>query len=334
MCWSWWCERVQRKEEYGSVLTKMDSSYPTTWNPSTQVSMPHTPGSATYPASTMPPEPYPKISLSGTPGFTAEPQEMPMQPTSMPSVQLPLVAQDQQQPPIRTQYATYVQGTSAPPHLSLSATTATDNSLAIPRYVDTNPRPSKSPRHASHQSVGSSISNETASGEYRYGPPPPQQTGVYPQPPSATAAGDVLSPQSQHHHLPPPHPHTQGGAPSAPAGYGPPPQDGSTATAASSAGTASAAAGGAPPRDYFPPSQSWTTTAGEGSAGSYTNGGAHAGGGAAGGAGPGPAAAGADRPYAFPASHQVKPESHGGHAHQGGAAAGQAGYGGYAWNAA
>lgn len=224
--------------------------------------MPHNPGSATYPTTSIPPDPYPKMPLSGAPSFTAEPQEMPIQQTSMPSVQLSLVAQDQQQPPIRTQYATYVQGTSAPPHLSLSTTA--DNSLSVPRYVDSNPRPSKSPRHASHQSVASSISNETASGEYRYGPPP-----VY--------ATSEMSPQSQH-------PPAQG----APAAYGTPTQDNASAPPSATAPNAP------PPRDYFPPSQSWTTTAGEAPPPnvSYTNGGA-----------PG----GADRPYAFP---NVKAEPH------------------------
>ncbi|GAB1314173.1 heterokaryon incompatibility protein [Madurella fahalii] len=245
-----------------SPMQMRSNSYPTTWNPSSQVSMPHNPGSATYPTTTIPPEPYQKMPLSGAPSFTAEPQEMPIQQTSMPSVQLSLVAQDQQQPPIRTQYATYVQGTSAPPHLSLSTTA--DNSLNVPRYVDNNPRPSKSPRHASHQSVTSSISNETASGEYRYGPPP-----VY-------ATSDI-SPQSQH-------PPTQG----APAAYAAPTQDNASAPPSATAPNAP------PPRDYFPSSQSWTTTAGEPPAPnvSYTNGSA-----------PG----GADRPYAFPT---VKSEQH------------------------
>jgi hypothetical protein len=228
--------------EGNDILTVTGSSYPTTWNPPSQVSMPHNPGSATYPTTTMPSEPYQKMPLSGAPSFTAEPQEMPIQPTSMPSVQLSLVAQEQQQPPIRTQYATYVQSTSAPPHLSLSATA--DNSLNVPRYVDNNPRPSKSPRHASHQSVASSISNDTASGEYRYGPPPVYGTSE-------------MSPQSQH-------PPAQGAS----AAYGTPSQD--TASAPPSATAPNAP----PPRDYFPPSQSWTTTAGEPSAPSvsYTNG--------------------------------------------------------------
>jgi len=222
-----------------SPMQMRSNSYPTTWNPSSQVSMPHNPGSASYPTTSMAAEPYPKMPLSGAPNFTAEPQDI--QQTSMPSVQLSLAAQDQQTPPIRTQYATYVQGSSAPPLVSLSTTS--DNSLNVPRYVDNNPRPSKSPRTAGHQSVHStsSISNDTASNEYRYGAP----YGV-------SSSSTEISPQSQH---PPP------------AAYGTPSQEGGSAPS-------SAQTNAPPPRDYFPPSQSWTTTAGEAPAPSvsYTNG--------------------------------------------------------------
>ncbi|KAK4237823.1 hypothetical protein C8A03DRAFT_34195 [Achaetomium macrosporum] len=308
-----------------SPMQMRSNSYPTTWNPQPQVSMPHTPGSATYPTSTLPAEPYPKMPLSGAATFTAEPQEMPMQPTSMASVQMPLAAaahdphqhpqhhhhQQQPQPPIRTQYATY---TSAPPHhLSLSTATtgpvggggggtSPDNSLAVPRYIgDTNPRPSKSPRHASHQSVASSISNETATGEYRYGPPPPQ--GAY----AGTAgAGAELSPQSQQHPgaaLPPPplsHAHAQGGA-----GGG----DGAPQQSTGSSG-----------RDYYPPThQPWATTAaGDGSYNAGGSGGAGAPGQGGGNAG------GGDRPYGYPVKQETHPH------HPGTAATA----GTYGWNAA
>ena len=272
-----------------SPMQMRSNSYPTTWNPSSQVSMPHNPGSASYPASSMAAaDPYPKMPLSGTPNYTAEPQEMQQQQqqqTSMPSVQLSLAAQDQQQPPpIRTQYATYVQGTSAPPHLSLSTTS--DNSLNVPRYVDSNPRPSKSPRHAGHQSIHSagSLSNDTSSGEYRYGPP--YVGGV-------NSASSEISPQSQH--PPPP-------------GYGTPSQEASSAPS-------SAPPNAPPPRDYFPPSQSWTTTAGEPSAPSVSYN-----------------SNGNDRPYAYPSTtksehpqqQSAPPPPH------------SAAYGGvshYAWNA-
>jgi hypothetical protein len=300
--------------------------------------MPHTPGSATYPTSTMPPDPYPKMPLSGAPTYTAEPQELPMQPTSMgPSVQLPLSAahdphhqhhqhqqhhahahqQQQTQPPIRTQFATY---TSAPPHhLSLSAasagTTSPDaSSLAVPRYIgDTNPRPSKSPRHASHQSVTSSISNETASGEYRYGPPPPQQQQQQAQGGGVSSGGypapSETSPQSQHPSLPP----LPGGQQQQQqqGGYAPQ-QDGSGGAAQQQQGQ-SAGQQASGPRDYYP---------------AY---------GAGDASGPGQ---GVDRPYGYPASGSghhhpgVKTEPHGQHAGAAGAGAGpQAGYG-YAWNAA
>ena len=215
------------------------SSYPASWNQSSQVPIAQQPGSGSgYPSTTMA-DTYQKLPLSGGPSFTAEPQEMPIQQGSMPPVQLSL-AQDGQSAPIRTQYASYVQGTTAPPQLSLSTTA--DNSLNVPRYVDNNPRPSKSPRHASHQSVhsSSSISNDTTSNEYRYGPP---YVGVN------SNSGD-LSPHSQQ-------------APS----YGAASQDhGSAPPSATSAVP--------PSRDYFPSSQSWPATAGEqGSASvSYTNG--------------------------------------------------------------
>jgi hypothetical protein len=309
----------------GSRLTRRRSSYPTAWNAQPQGSVPHTPGSATYPVATA--ETYPKMPLSGTGTYTAEPQEMPMQPTSMAPAQMPLAAagaahdphQQQHQhpqhhhhqhhqqqpppPPIRTQYAGY---SSAPPHhLSLSTTagpTSPDNSLAVPRYIgDTNPRPTKSPRHASHQSVASSISNETATGEYRYGPPPPQ--GAYPGPAGGAGAGGELSPQSQQHPgaaLPPPntHAHAQGGS------------DGSVQQSAGASG-----------RDYYPSSHSaWgTTAAGDGS--SYNTGGSGAGAASAQGGG---SAASADRPYGYP----VKQEQH---AHHPGTAATTGNYG---WNPA
>ncbi|CCC09998.1 hypothetical protein SMACR_02578 [Sordaria macrospora] len=269
-----------------SPMQMRSNSYPTSWNPSSQVSMPHNPGSTSYPTTSMAgPEPYPKMPLSGAPSYTAEPQEMPIQQTSMPSMQLSMVAQDQQpSAPIRTQYASYA--SAPPPHLSLPSTA--DSSLNVPRYVDSNPRPSKSPRHGSH----GSLTNETASGEYRYGPP--SYLG--------NNSSDI-SPQSQHH------PSTSGagaGAGGAPSGaYGTPSQEGG-ASAPSSAPTSAA-----PPRDYFPPSQSWTSTAGEGQTSSYSNGG--------------------DRSYSFPTG--VKTEPHSQPPHSGAAVPGVYGNNHYAWNA-
>lgn len=186
-----------------------------------------------YPSSTIPADPYQKIPVSGGTGYTHEPPELPLQ-TSMPSMQLSLSATDQPPPPIRTQYA-YVPGTSAPSQMSVStpalgsSNVGPDHSaLSVPRYVDSNPRPSKSPRHPSHQSVPStsSLNNNDATSEYRYGPP---QT-TYDNPAST---------------------------------YGT-----SGTEAANAASTGSGGGPGAahpPPREYYPPTSSWTTTAGESS---------------------------------------------------------------------
>jgi hypothetical protein len=171
---------------------------------------------------------------------------MPLQ-TSMPSVQLSLAAQDHQQPPIRTQYASYVQGSSAPPQLSVSTTA--DSSLSVPRYLDHgSQRPIKSPRHASHQSVhstGSSVPSDPTSGEYRYGS---TYGGV-------SSTPTEISPSGAH-------------APQGSYGSSAAPQQ-ESGSAPSSSTTAAP-----PPRDYFPSAQSWTTTAGEApsSSVSYTNG--------------------------------------------------------------
>jgi hypothetical protein len=117
-------------------------------------------------------------------------------------------------------------------------------SLAVPRYIgDTGsnsssngPRPAKSPRHASHQSVASagiSVSNETASGEYRYGPP------------SAAPGADVSGAAN-------------GGGPALPPlhGYAAPPSAGA-------AGAGGADPAGGPGREYLPPtaSQGWGSAA-------------------------------------------------------------------------
>ena len=222
----------------GPKTDHSSSSYPTTWNP-TQMPIPAS-ATGSYPATTISADSYPKMPLSGATSFTAEPQELPLQQTSMPSVQLSLVASDHhQQAPIRTQYA-YVHGsTSAPPQLSLPTTA--DSGLSVPRYVDSNPRPAKSPRHASHQSVHSSgsISNTDGSNEYRYGPP---YVGV-------NSNSSEMSPSQQSHS----------------AGYGPGGPD-------ASSNPPSATAPSHPPRDYFPSTASWTSTAGETNTPTYANG--------------------------------------------------------------
>jgi len=183
-------------------------------------------GPGNYPPTTMgappappAPEPYHKVPLSGGGNFTAEPQEMPIS-TSMPSVQLSLTSNDPTPPTIRTQYA-YAPPTSAPPQLS---SMAPSDALSVPRYVDSNPRPAKSPRTAGHQSMHSagSVTNE-GSGEYRY---------------SSSAYPDAGAPSGE-----------------------------------SQASYSNATDQNAPPRDYYPPSNTWTTTAGEPTPSiAYTNG--------------------------------------------------------------
>ncbi|OLN81386.1 Transcription factor vib-1 [Colletotrichum chlorophyti] len=202
----------------GAPMGAMRSnSYPN-WSSSSSVPMSQLPpsGSGAYPATTIGADPYHKVPLSGGAGFSGEPQDMPLQ-TPMPSVQLSMAANEQQQqPPIRSQYG-YVQSTTAPPPpLSASATAmpaSSDSALNVPRYVD-NPRPTKSPRHASQPSIGS-ISHHDASPEYRYG----SSYGAV-----GSNTGDI-----------------------APSAYKP----------------ESSASHPAPSRDYYPPSSSWTTTAGE-----------------------------------------------------------------------
>ncbi|KAF3065065.1 Transcription factor vib-1 [Daldinia childiae] len=234
---------------------------------------------ASYPPASIPADSYQKMPLSGSSNFTQEPQEMPMQ-TSMPSMQLSLAATEQQPPAIRTQYA-YVQGTSAPPQLSVTTTSmgsSSDHSnLSVPRYVDSNPRPTKSPRHGSHQSIPStsSISNSNDTSEYRYGP-----SGYVP----VNNSSNELNSASTYN------------ADSA-----------SSAGPTGPASSAPSSAGGhshhqqpqsqqPPPRDYYPPTTSWTTTAGEPSSAtvhSYHN----------------SAATGneSSRPYAFPSKSDHPP---------------------------
>lgn len=183
-------------------------------------------GPSNYSSTTIGSEPYAKVPLSGGNNYTAEPQEMPLQ-TSMPSVQLSLASSDSQ-PAIRTQYAYAPSTTAPPPQLSIPSQGG-DNSLSVPRYVDSNPRPSKSPRHANHGSVHSagSLSNNDSAGEYRY----------------ANSYHDVALNNSNTN--------SSGEMTSSYATEPNPP----------------------PPRDYYPPSNTWTSTAGgPNSTVSYTTG--------------------------------------------------------------
>ncbi|KAK7413459.1 hypothetical protein QQX98_007684 [Neonectria punicea] len=159
--------------QLGSIRS---NSYPT-WSSPSQVPMSQVPssGPGSYPATTIGAESFPKLPLTGGPSFTAEPQELPLQTSMEPSVQLSLVTSDQTNPPIRPQY-TYVHSTTAPPQLPIHSAPlgGHESALSIPRYVD-NPRPSKSPRH-SHPSIRTgSIANES-SPEYRYGSYAPVNT--------------------------------------------------------------------------------------------------------------------------------------------------------------
>ena len=159
---------------------------------------------------------------------------------------VPLGADPHPPPAIRTQYAYSQSTTGPPPQISLAPapSCANDNNLAVPRYVDNNPRPTKSPRTAGHQSVHSSGSLSNEQSEYRYGPPyghnSSESTPAY----SSSATG------------------------------GPAPSESTRATTQSSNPTPTTSISGSlPPRDYLPPSNSWTTTAGEPtSTVSYTNG--------------------------------------------------------------
>lgn len=226
-------------------------------------------------------DPYSKQLPMSSSGYTAEPQELPHLQTSMPSMQLSLVTSDQpgqqqapgggstQVPPIRTQYASYVSSSAAAP--SLSAASAAGGSLSVPRYVDvdTNPRPTKSPRHPSHPSIHGSISStdspsNNTNTEYRYGAPS-AGPAAYGSISSASAGGgaDNISPTTTHSHHggQQQHHHQSAG--------------GSAYHHSSPSGAHESSSGGStqpPPRDYYPSSASWTTTAGESSAPTYTNG--------------------------------------------------------------
>lgn len=208
-------------------------------------------GAPNYPATTISSDPYMKT------GFTAEPQELGSHmPSSMPSMSLSMVSSEQpgqqtgasssQVPPIRTQYASYVQSSTAPPPLSAAATAGT--SLSVPRYVDdSNPRPTKSPRNPSHPSIhASSISSTDSPSEYRYGP----HYG------SISSASADISPQTN-----------QQSTSYSTTGSGSNSQDNNAGA------SASASSSTVPPsRDYFPSSTSWATSAGESNAPTYTNG--------------------------------------------------------------
>jgi hypothetical protein len=149
----------------GTQMPAMRSnSYPAAFSPQSHVPLSQIPvsGPSSYPATTMASEsPYPKLPLSSSGSYTTEPQEMPLQ-SQMPPVPLSMTGNDPQAS-IRTQYA-YVPPTGPAPIAT------SDSALSVPRYVDSNPRPTKSPRNLTHDTIHSAgpISTESPS-EYRYG---------------------------------------------------------------------------------------------------------------------------------------------------------------------
>ncbi|KJZ80564.1 Transcription factor vib-1 [Hirsutella minnesotensis 3608] len=170
---------------HGSTLSSLRSnSYPS-WN-----SQVPAPSAGAYPPTSIGADSYPKLPLSGAPGFTTEPQEMPLQTSMAPSVPLPLPAHEQPPTSLRSHYSY----TSSAPQLPGTTVTlgGTESAFSMPRYVDSNPRPSKSPRQSGHQSVHSSgsISNTDTSSDYRYG--------------SYRAANSGTSDASQQQSYPPP----------------------------------------------------------------------------------------------------------------------------------
>lgn len=117
----------------------------------------------------MAPDSYSKLPLSGSSGFTNEPQELPLHTSMTSSVPLPLATAEHGQPGLRSQY-NYT-STSTPQISGSTVTMGSESAFTMPRYMDGNARPCKSPRHQSHQSIHSNGSIQHAEGgpDYRYG---------------------------------------------------------------------------------------------------------------------------------------------------------------------
>ncbi|KAL5611617.1 uncharacterized protein BROUX77_001773 [Berkeleyomyces rouxiae] len=146
-------------------MSMRSSSYPT-WSPNSISHMPPTPSN--YPPTSMSGDSYSKVPISGGPGFHADTHEIPLQTpvssvSSVPPVQMPLSSHDTGSS-IRTQYA-YAPSTATSSQIPASATT--ENALSVPRYIDSNPRPTKSPRNNSYPSASMPTPSESAP-EYRY----------------------------------------------------------------------------------------------------------------------------------------------------------------------
>lgn len=135
----------------------------------------------------MAPDSYSKLPLSGSSGFNTESQELPLQTSMGSSVPLPLATADQGQQGIRSQYNYTTTSTAQLP--GSTVTIGADSTFSMPRYVDSNPRPSKSPRHQNHQSVHSNGSIHNAEGpDYRYGSFRGMNNGVADVSPGGNAA--------------------------------------------------------------------------------------------------------------------------------------------------
>ena len=149
------------------------STYPS-WSSPHQSTLPQVPSSSpgSYPATSMGPDVYSKVPISGGSNFSTEAQEMPLQTSMPPSVPLSLISEEQhQQPPMRSPYP-YVPSSTAPRQMPMTASphSSADGTSNVPRYVDDG-RPAKAPRSAGHQTVPSSgsIANGEPPSDYRYG---------------------------------------------------------------------------------------------------------------------------------------------------------------------
>lgn len=169
------------------VANRTTSSYPT-WTSPGHGPLPQAQSSSpgSYPATSIGSDMYPKVPVSGSGTYSAEPQEMPLQTSMPPSVPLSLISEEHQTQPMRSQY-TYAPSSAAPRQMPMTSSVhgSGGSPSSIPRYVDDG-RPAKAPRSSGHQTgptSGSAASSETAP-DYRYGSYGQVNSG----------AGDVLPP--------------------------------------------------------------------------------------------------------------------------------------------
>ncbi|CCE27601.1 related to acid phosphatase [Claviceps purpurea 20.1] len=124
------------KSHNGGMNAMRSNSYPS-WH--SQVS------------SSMAPDSYSKLPLSGSSSFSNEAQEIPIHSSISPTVPLPLTGAEHGQSGLRSPYS--YAGTSTSQIPGSTVTMSSDSAFNMPRYMDGNPRPSKSPRHQGQQSV-------------------------------------------------------------------------------------------------------------------------------------------------------------------------------------